>query len=170
MRVIAVAAITADGRIARHPLDPPTWTSHEDKRMFAAVSRRAGVVVMGRSTFAAMAKPLADRLNVVLTARPSAFTGVPGSVEYTSDPPAKILDSLAQRGFGEVVVAGGASVYRQFIASGLVDELWLTVEPLLFGAGISLLGDEPLEVRLRLIEQAQLTPNTVQLKYAVERP
>ncbi len=169
MRVIAVAAITADGRIARHPADPPTWTSREDKRMFAAVSRRAGVVVMGRSTFAAMPKPLEARLNVVLSARPAAYASVPGVVEYTGDPPAAVLDDLARRGFTEVIVAGGASVYRQFIAAGLVDELWLTVEPLLFGAGISLLGDEPLEVRLRLLEQVTLAPNTVQLKYAVER-
>jgi len=48
--------VTADGRIGRHPLDPPTWTSREDKRMFAAVSRQAGVVVMGRATFEAMPK------------------------------------------------------------------------------------------------------------------
>jgi dihydrofolate reductase len=169
MRVIAVAAVTADGRIGRHPLDPPTWTSHEDKRMFAAVSRQAGVVVMGRATFEAMPKPLEGRLNVVLTAHPAAFAPVPGRVEYTADPPAAVLDGLARRGYAEVIVGGGASVYRQFFAAGLVDELWLTVEPLLFGAGISLLGDESAEVRLRLIEHSALAPSTIQLKYAVER-
>jgi dihydrofolate reductase len=170
MRVIAVAAVTADGRIGRNPNDPPTWTSREDKRMFAAASRRAGVVIMGRATFAAMPKPLEGRLNVVITSTPNAYMPQPDSVEYTADPPAAILADLARRGYSEVIVGGGASVYRQFLAAGLVDELWLTVEPLTFGAGISLLGDEPAELRLRLLEHIAITPNAIQLKYAVERP
>lgn len=169
VRVVAIAAITADGMIARGPDHPVTWSSKEDKRMFAAASRRAGVIVMGRSTYEAMPKPLADRLQIVMTSTPERFTGIAGQVEFTAHSPEKVLADLEQRGFREVVVGGGGAIYHAFIAAGLVDELWLTVEPLLFGAGVSLLGGQTVEAQLRLLEVVHLSAQAVQLKYAMER-
>src|SRR5436305_5490845 len=151
MRVLALAAITADGLIARSAHHLVTWSSREDKRMFAATSRKAGVIVMGRATFEVMGKPLAGRLQIVLTSRPEAYHTIPGVVEYTAKPPADVLADLERRGFAEVVVGGGGSVYHAFLTAGLVDELWLTVEPLLFGAGVSLLGGRSADVHMRLL-------------------
>lgn len=167
MKVIAIAAITADGMIARHAQQYTNWTSQEDKQMFAAASRQAGVIVMGRATFQTFPKPLKDRLHVVLTAHPEAFISTPGVVEYTDAAPADILRALEERQFSEVIIGGGASVYRQCIEAGLVDELWLTVEPVLFGKGVSLLGNESVDIRMRLLEVVQLSSDTVQLKYAL---
>jgi dihydrofolate reductase len=47
-----------------------------------------------------------------------------------------------------VVVAGGASAIRQYLAAGLLDELYLHIVPLVLGAGERLLqevGDPKLE-------------------------
>jgi dihydrofolate reductase len=68
-----------------------------------------------------------------------------------------------------VVIGGGASVYRAFLEAQLVDELWLTVEPLTFGAGVSLLGDTPLDLRLALLSVERLGEQSVHLRYLVER-
>jgi dihydrofolate reductase len=170
MRVIAIAAITADGKIARNAHQPVGWSSREDKQMFAQVSRAAGVVIMGRSTFEAMPAPLSGRLNLVLTSHPERFTPVPGLVEYASGTPQAVLGALAKRGQPEVIVGGGSTVYRAFLASGLVDELWLTVEPLLFGSGISLLDRAIPDLHLHLLELVRLNADSIQLKYAVLPP
>lgn len=168
MRVLAIAAMSADGYIARSEHDDVSWSSPEDKRMFAATSRRAGVIVMGRRTFESMPDPLPDRLQIVMTHSPEAFQPRPNYVEFTDSPPARILRELAVRGFEEVVIGGGGSVYAQFLTANLVDELWLTVEPLLFGSGVPLLAQTPAEQRMRLVSVTQLSPNTLQLKYALD--
>jgi dihydrofolate reductase len=167
MKVIAIAAITADGMIARSAQHHTNWTSKADKQMFAAASRQAGVVILGRTTFATFPKPLKDRLHIVLTSHPDHFVSTPGVVEYTAAAPEEILRSLEERGFSEVIIGGGASIYRQFIEAGLVDELWLTIEPVLFGEGVSLLGAGQVEIHLRLLEMAPLSSETIQLKYAL---
>ena len=168
MRVLAIAAMSADGYIARAPRDDVSWSSREDKRMFAATSRHAGVVVMGRKTFDNMPEPLPDRLQVVMTSTPDSYHTVPGHVEFTASDPRAILRDLAERQFQEVVIGGGGGVYAQFVSAGLVDELWLTIEPLLFGAGVPLLRGTPFERRMRLVSVTQLSPNTLQLKYAFD--
>ncbi|MGH2486530.1 MAG: dihydrofolate reductase family protein [Ktedonobacterales bacterium] len=169
MRVLAIAAISADGYIARTQRDDVSWSSSEDKRMFAATSRHAGVVVMGRKTFDSMPGPLPDRLQVVMTSTPESFQSLPGRVEFTANDPRAILRDLAERQFQEVIIGGGGAVYSQFVSAGLLDELWLTIEPLLFGAGVPLLRGSPLERRMRLVSVTQLAPNTLQLKYAFDR-
>jgi dihydrofolate reductase len=168
MKVIAIAAITADGMIARDAQHYTNWTSKADKQMFAAASRQAGVIILGRRTFQTFPKPLKDRLQMVLTTHPEAFASMPGSVEYTAAAPAEMLHGLEARQFSEVIIGGGASVYRQFIEAGLVDELWLTVEPVLFGEGISLLGAGSVDVHLHLLHVAPLSGDTLQLKYALK--
>lgn len=167
MRVLLVAAITVDGKIARDDHELTTWTSREDKRLFARVSREAGVLIMGRATYETLPAPLPGRLNVVMTSRPDM--PVPAGVELTGDSPERVLGRLAERSYDTVVVAGGAQIYRAFLLAGMVDEIWLTVEPLAFGRGVSLLGDEPLDLRLELLEIQRLGDRAVMLRYRVER-
>jgi len=67
----------------------------------------------------------------------------------------------------DVLLAGGASVARQYLAAGLVDEMELSVVPLLLGGGERLLdgvGDLRLE-QLRGVE----APGVAHLKYSVNR-
>jgi dihydrofolate reductase len=165
MRVVLLAVITLDGKIARNAHELSDWSSREDKRLFARTTREAGVVVMGRSTYETMPPPLPGRLNVVMTHHPPE--GAQEGVEFTAEPPLRILEELARRGFASVVVSGGAQVYRAFLEVDAVDELWLTVEPLAFGAGVSLFGDAPLERRFTLLEVRRLGEGAVHLRYAV---
>jgi dihydrofolate reductase len=167
-RVLLVAAITVDGKIARHVDDFNDWSSREDKRLFFRTSREAGVVIMGRTTYETLPAPLPGRLHMVLTSRPDQVA--PAGVELTSEPPARILERLAERGYTTAVLAGGARTYRAFLEAGLVDELWLTVEPLAFGGGISLFGDAALlDTRLTLLECQRLGEQAVHLRYQVVR-
>ena len=165
MRVLLLAAITVDGKIARGNHEVIDWSSPEDKRMFMGLSLQAGVLIMGRRTYETLEQPLAGRQHIVLTRTPSRLA--PMLVEFTSAPPAQILADLERRGYETAIVAGGADIYRLFVDAGLVDELWLTIEPLAFGSGISLLGNVPLNLRLRLLGSDLLNESSLQLRYQI---
>jgi len=61
------------------------------------------------------------------------------------------IGALRARGHALILSEGGPRVFGSLLAAGLVDELFLTVSPLLTGR---LLGDE----RLALVEEADLVP------------
>lgn len=167
MKVLLLAAVTLDGRIARSSHELADWSSHEDKRLFATLSKSAGVVIMGRNTYETMPSPLPGRFNVVLTSgTPPA--GAPDGVEFWSGSPQDVVEKLARRGYTSAVLAGGARTYREFLDAGLVSELWLTLEPLAFGGGISLFGDAPLQARFQLIECQRLGASAVHLRYGLQ--
>lgn len=166
MQVTLVAAMSADGKIAEHTdqssLD---WTSKEDTQFFIAKTKEAGTVIMGRKTFATFNRPLKGRRLIVLTKNPEAEALLPG-VEFTSEAAAALLTRLAAEGVQAVVIGGGASVYGQFLQAGLVTELFLTIEPILFGGGVPLamgFGRVP----MKLLEVKQLNSQSVLLHYSL---
>src|SRR5205085_1964287 len=81
--------------------------------------------IMGRKTFAVLGRPLPERLNIILTHQ--AGFAAPGTmVAHSVDEALQIArDYLAEHGGDEVMVIGGAEVYRQFI--GRCDRLYLTL-------------------------------------------
>jgi dihydrofolate reductase len=164
MKVFIIAALTADGFIGRDAGHLADWTSPEDKKLFVSLTKQAGTMVMGARTFATIGKALPGRKTIVYTSKPEAFS-VEG-VEATNEAPEVLLRRLAGEGIEQVAICGGASIYGLFMRAGLVDELYLTIEPVLFGAGITLF-DAPTQTKLHLLESRPLNDNTVLLHYAV---
>jgi dihydrofolate reductase len=73
----------------------------------------------------------------------------------------------AAAGDSDVAIAGGASTVRQFLAAGLLDELYLHIVPVVLGKGERLLeevGDPELE-----IVKVVASPAATHVKYRVVR-
>ncbi len=168
MNVWLIAAMSADGKIAQvegqTSLD---WTSKEDTRFFVDKTKEAGVVIMGRKTFDTIGKPLKGRRIIVMSRTSTPLLSkeglgeVAGTVEYSSLSPRDLLSHLAAQGVATVALAGGSSIYSQFLREGLVTDLFLTIEPHLFGTGVPLAsGFDRLDMTLadvkRLGDQAVL--------------
>jgi dihydrofolate reductase len=139
-----------------------------DSRVVAETVRGVGAYVMGRRMFGGGDGPWDGSWRgwwgedppyhvpvFVLTHHPRAplemqggttFTFVTGGIE------AALEQARAAAGDGDVMVAGGASTVRQYLAAGLLDELHLHIVPVLLGSGERLLEDvgdpalEPVEV------------------------
>ncbi len=162
MIVTLIAAVSADGKIAQNAgqssLD---WTSKEDTRFFVSKTKEIGTVVMGRKTFETIGKPLKDRRTIVMSSR----TGADG-VEWTSESPADLVARLEQEGVTRLALCGGAAVYDAFLSAGLVDELFLTVEPVLFGGGVPLFHNDA-RISLKLLDTTKLGEAAVLLHYHV---
>ena len=160
-----IAAISADGFIGQQKELPSfAWTSGADKQFFIDRTKEARVVIMGSKTFATIGKPLKDRLVVVYSSQSKKYDQ-PG-IETTALPPRELLISLEKRGYTEVAICGGSSIYSLFLASGLVTTLYLTIEPRLFGTGIPLFT-ETINLPLTLVSSSPIGHNALLLKYTI---
>lgn len=172
MRTVLIAAITLDGKIAKHEAHAVDWTSKEDKRFFKEETEKAGVVIVGSRTYQMLGKPLKNRLTVVMTRSPHRYQERETSnvLEFKNAPPRAILDELEKRGFERAIIGGGAEIYSLFLSEGLVDELYLTIAPKIFGSGVNLFGEIELDHQsLTLTEIKRLGSDEVLVKYTIQK-
>ncbi len=156
-----ISALTTDGFIAKDTNHAAYWTSKEDKARFVEITKRAGVVVMGQTTFKTLKKPLPGRLNIVYSLN-ETFDGA----ETTTDEPAVLFKKLEERGFKEVAICGGQSIYTMFMKSGLIEKLYLTVEPVVFGKGLTIFNQD-IDFKLELVSEEKTPSGTLLLEYKV---
>ena len=165
IKTFIIVAQTTDGFIARNSQHEATWTSREDKKRFIEITKRAGVMVMGLNTFKTFPSPLPGRLHIVYSPDENASeNNIPGVVEYTKDSPADLIKKLEERGFTEVAICGGTTIYTMFMKSGLVETLYLTIEPKLFGKGMGIFNDD-LDVKMGLVNKEITEGGTILLEY-----
>lgn len=165
MKVILMMAMTVDGKIGKSSDHFPDWTGREDKRFFAAVSKRAGVVIMGARTFDTFKVPLPGRKNIVMT-RDQRRKSQWENLLFTAEGPAAILHGLEKEGYAQVILAGGAQVNSMFARERLIDEIIVTISPKIFGRGLSLFAEE-VSMDLRLETCERLGEDLVSLRYRV---
>jgi dihydrofolate reductase len=163
MKLTLLMAMTADGKIARHGSHFPDWTGKADKRMFKKLTTEAGVVIMGARTFDTIGKPLPGRLNVVITRRPERY-GRYDNLICTADTPGMILARLAEMGYKTAVLTGGATINSLFARNRLIDELMVTVIPIVFGQGLSMFS-EPMNFALELLRVREIDRGVLVLQY-----
>lgn len=169
MKAFIIAALSADGFIGKHSAHSPlTWRSKGDREFFIERTKQAGLAIMGLNTAKASKKPLPGRRNIIYA---DSKDQLPHWKEYeeweiTQDSPKELLLRLEKDGHKEVAICGGATIYTLFMETGLVDKLYLSIEPVLFGGGITLFNKE-LDYNLALISFKQLGEKAVLLEYDV---
>lgn len=115
MRISLIAAMDRNRVIGKNNKLP--WKLPSDLKHFHDLTL-GKTVVMGRRTFESIGRSLPNRTNIVIT-----------SDEGYSAPGAKIVHSVAEalKAFGEdeeVMIIGGASIYKQFLP--LATKIYLT--------------------------------------------
>jgi dihydrofolate reductase len=172
MHVAIIAVQSIDGCITRHRGEGAAgWASAEDQTNFQRTLATFDCAVFGAGTYRADRQHIRPRLRpdllrVVMTHRPEVFAedALSGQLEFTEEPPSALLASLAARGRQRCALLGGEQIYGEFFKDDLVDELVLTVEPLVFGEGRRLCA-EPVERRYTLADVSKLNPSTLLLRY-----
>lgn len=165
MKTFIIAALTADGYVAKNPTHTSRdWTAYEDKRLFTWLTKWAKVIVVGHNTYKTFDRPFPGRRLIVYTSRPEDHTAA-GDVEFTNVDPKTLLARLEQEKVAGVAICGGVQVYSMFLTSGLVREFYLSVQPVIFGQGMTLFN-APAEMQLDLAEaQISTADNMVILHY-----
>lgn len=173
MRVISLMVTSVDGKSTKGNKNPKEWNSKEDQVHFLKTSRNSNVIVMGSNTYKnsqSVIKPYPNRLKIVLTKTPKKYLkyAVPGQLEFINESPLKLVKKLEKKGYKEMLLIGGSTVNTSFMKAGLITDLWLTVEPLIFGKGKGLVGEENFYTKLKLKSFEKLNKQgTLLLKYSL---
>ena len=135
---------------------------------FTAFFETVDGLVIGRNTYETVLGfegwPYGKKRVVVLTHRPADARH---GEELTAEEPAALLERLGREGLRHVYVDGGA-VARAFLAAGLVDELTLSVAPVLVGSGVRLFGEARPGRALGLVASRSWPSGMVQVRYRVQ--
>jgi dihydrofolate reductase len=168
MKVTLLMAITLDGKIAKSSDHFPDWTGKADKKFSKEETKKAGCLIMGSKTFDTIGKPLPGRKNLVMTRTPEnrENSHPPETLEYTNQAPADILAQLEREGYDHVILGGGAEINTLFAKENLIDEVVLTISPLVFGEGLGVFKGD-INVSLELTELKTLDDNLVCVRYNV---
>jgi dihydrofolate reductase len=112
----------------------------------------------------------ARRPVIVLTHELPATSPPNGVYQFVTDGIAGALERAKDAaGDKDVCIMGGADVGRQFLESGLVDEISVHLVPVLFGAGTRMFDDlGPDHTRLEPVETVE-TAAATHLRYRVIR-
>jgi riboflavin biosynthesis pyrimidine reductase len=119
------------------------------------------VVVVTTGASLDPAHPVLESGALVLTTDGAASglrASLPGAAEVVAVNDGETVDLacalgvLRDRGNSVILTEAGPSMFGSFVASGLVDELFLTVSPVLAGRGVT--------ARLGLVEGVELVPQT----------
>lgn len=169
MKIIIYLAASANGMIS-NKRNVPDWLSPEYGEGFMAMSRRTQAVIMGKTTYNILSPeylPLKDEGSLVVLTHDTNATPSQSNVLFTADGPEKIVAQLTAKGHTEAVIIGGTQTVTEFVKAGLVNEIILVVEPVLFGSGLPFVSDVEFEYQLALVDVRKLNGNTVQLHYEV---
>ena len=141
---------------------------------FRAFMDSVDALIVGRKTFEQVLSfgqwAYGETPVIVLSGNPRCIPpDAPDTVTRSSEQPRTLLERLSREGIEHVYVDGGATI-RSFLADDLVDEITVTVIPVLLGEGISPFG--PLEKDIGLTHQRTqvFEFGFVQTTYLVRRP
>lgn len=134
--------------------------------------RSVDVLVMGRNTFeAALAFddwPYEGTRVVVLSSRPLTIPASLPTVSASSEAPEALVNRLSAEGAHRLYVDGGITIQR-FLAAGLIDDITITLIPVLIGDGRPLFGALAKDVKLAHVATRTFDFGFVQVKYRVVR-
>jgi dihydrofolate reductase len=172
MKTILIFVSTLDGKVTKWG-DPhiKLWSSHQDQDYYKKIWNDSLLIVMGSNTFDA--EPLIPSPNhqfIVMTGHPDEYKNleIPGQLEFTSDSPVEINSRFKRIGHKQMLVIGGPHVATSFLKEELIDELWLTFEPRIFGTGGNFVIDTKLDIDLSLINCEKVNEwGTLITKYIV---
>jgi dihydrofolate reductase len=135
----AIAAITLDGKIAKNSHEFSfNWTSKEDQLNFKRELKKFDAVIVGSSTFKTAAEPLKKRNTIVLTSKVKTTKEKYPHVWFCNYKTIDLKTFLSSLSFKKIAILGGSHVYTYCLEKNLIDELILTIEPIVFGQGINL--------------------------------
>ena len=159
-------ATTVNGYIAKENNETP-W-SNEEWQSFSKFVKEIKAIVIGKNTYELMKKDdefskMGNPFTVVVSKEDFAHN----SNFDIAKSPKDALKILKEKNFAKVLVAGGGMLNSSFMKKKLIDEIYLDIEPLVFGKGIKLFSDNNFDTKLELMGTKSLSKNTIQLHYKI---
>lgn len=172
MKTILIFVTTLDGKVTKWG-DPHVklWSSHQDQDYYKKIWNESRLIVMGSNTFnAEPVNPSSNHQLIIMTGHPDKYKSleISGQIEFTNESPFDLIARFISKEHKQILVVGGPHIATSFLKEQLIDELWLTFEPKIFGLGSNFATDVELDINLRLIHIERVNDQgTLITKYAV---
>lgn len=171
MKVILYMAISVNGLITKGE-DDSDWVAKTDWKEFDKLMKDCGIIVMGRRTYEIFGDdfPCQGVVNVVMTSRSSLLNQeTPDDVVFTNKSPKEVMKTAQERGFKKLMLIGGMALNSSFLSDNLVDEVYLSVHPILIGDGKTVMDKIRYDKRCKLLGVKKLDEELVQLHYEIKK-
>ena len=170
-KVVYGGAMSLDGFIAG-PNGEYDWILMDPDIDFAGIMARFDTFLIGRKTFEAIrrmgdAAPPAPGIRNIIFSRTLQPADCPPSMTLSNDAEGVVTDLRKAPG-KDIALFGGGELFRSLLAAGLVDEVGVSLIPVLLGGGIPLLPSPAERARLKLkSHRVYEKTGTVGLEYEI---
>jgi dihydrofolate reductase len=170
-KVILGFGMTLDGYIARPDGSVDFLVmDKEARKLMADFFATVDTVIMGRKTLDAAIRmnggsyrsPGKNAAYVFSRSQPA---GKHDGYEIVRQSPAALVRKLRQRPGKHIFHMGGGELGRAFLKAGLVDELFLGIEPILLGAGIPAFPGGFPQRAFKLVDNQTYSRGSIALRY-----
>jgi len=174
-KVILGLAVTLDGYI-EGPNGEYDWCFTDQDYGLNEFFTRVDAIFIGRKSYE-MTQQYADNNNG------EVVPGMPEMTEYVFSRTLKSVkkgaELISENSVAEVRrikelpgkdiwLFGGASLADALLKAGLVDELWMSVHPILLGSGKSLFYKHNSRIKLTLLESKTYETGLISLRYSID--
>lgn len=165
--------VSLNGMIARED-GQEDWLPVEGWNEFVKDVGMSGNFIMGRETYELVQALYPDHnfndvvasFKIIVTRNKNYAAPEGYRVAHS---PGEALNILQSSGIDTAFLIGGGKLNSQFLAQGLVDQVWLTYNPHILGKGRSFISAEDLDIGLTLLECTQLSIGRLRAKYTVNK-
>jgi dihydrofolate reductase len=171
-KVVYGGAMSLDGFIAG-PNGEYDWIVMDPDVDFSQMMARYDTFLIGRKTFEAMrrlgtdAPPTPGIQNIVFsrTLNPKDYPGI--TISADAEP---VVKELRTKRGKDIALFGGGELFRSLLAAGLVDQVGVSLIPVLLGGGIPFLPFPAGRTRLKLrTHRIYEKTGTIGLEYDIQR-
>ncbi len=162
-------ATSLDGKIAG-PDDDVSWLFTDADYGYGSFYAEVDALVMGRGTYKVVNTfgewPYKGRRTYVVSRKEMTEITSPDTTSYCGGLP-ELIEMLEEEGREKVWLVGGGELVTSFLQQGLLDELVVSLHPVLLGKGVPLFPASFPRAILDLKSVKPYESGLVQLRYAV---
>lgn len=124
-------------------------------------------VIIGRKTYDWILTqlnefPHSDKETYIITRKPQPAKG---NIFFYTGGLKELVSSLKEKEGKNIFIDGGAEIVNGLLSDNLIDEFYISIVPVLLGAGVRLFNDGRHEQKLTLLEIKKYNSGLVQLHY-----
>ena len=174
-KIIVHIATSADGYIARPNGDIEWLTNRPAPKGFyglPAFERTIDTKILGRKTFdfaVGMGGGFGGKTQHFVFSRRPPPSSLPSGVQFVTESIPAFANRLRQSEGKNIWMMGGGELIASFLDAGAIDEMVVSIVPMLIGDGIPLIARRHREVPLSLRSVTPFPDGVVQVHYDVVR-
>ena len=170
-RLKLYVATSVDGYIARHDGDA-SWQLRDADYGYEAFFAGIDTVLLGRRAYERALTsdrwPYPQRRVIVFTRNRELAIASPDTAATSRAPRDVVLD-LRTRDGKDLWLGGGSELVRTCLDAALIDEVIVSIHPVILGGGISFVATGGTSLPLRLAAERHYPSGLVQLVYRADR-